>query len=262
METTAALIISTYNWPQALDLCLQSVLNQSLLPREIIIADDGSTSETRVIVEKYKKLLPVPVKHVWHEDRGFRLAEIRNRAIVKSESEYLIFIDGDTILDRDFVSDHVFFSRTDRFITGSRILVGETLTSALLKGVPIRFRFFSNSFSNKLNAIRNRRIASLYMKPGRNIYDVRGCNLSMWRKDLLHVDGFDQQYTGWGREDSDLVARLLNSGKKRSKLKFAAVQYHLYHQPLSRESVERNDAILRETLVQNRVKALKGISCL
>ena len=82
---TVSLIISTYNWPRALYLCLDSVMQQSVLPDEILIADDGSGMETRDVVRHFERISPVPVRHIWHEDRGFRVAAIRNKAIAAQQ---------------------------------------------------------------------------------------------------------------------------------------------------------------------------------
>ena len=100
-----SLIISTYNWPEALDLVLKSVLRQTTMPSKVIIADDGSKAETRLLVEEYKKIFSVPLIHVWQEDNGFRLATIRNKAISNSNFTYIIQIDGDVILNKNFIKD-------------------------------------------------------------------------------------------------------------------------------------------------------------
>lgn len=103
---TVSLIIATYNWPEALELSLMSALNQSQLPNEILVADDGSTEETKQLVEKYKAISKVRLLHVWQEDEGFRLAKIRNRAIAACTGDYVIQVDGDIIMHPDFVKDH------------------------------------------------------------------------------------------------------------------------------------------------------------
>ena len=119
---STSLIISTYNRSDALELCVKSVLRQSLLPDEIIIADDGSKAASS----------EVTIIHVWHEDLGFRLASIRNKAIAKASKEYIIQIDGDIVLHKDFVKDHVHFAKKGSFVTGSRVLIREGLTQKML----------------------------------------------------------------------------------------------------------------------------------
>ena len=122
---TVSLIISTYNWPRALYLCLDSVMQQTVMPTEILIADDGSGISTRDVVKHFENISPVPVHHIWHEDRGFRLAAIRNKAIAASSGEYVIQIDGDLILHRHFIQDHIIFARKGCFVTGSRGIITE-----------------------------------------------------------------------------------------------------------------------------------------
>jgi glycosyltransferase involved in cell wall biosynthesis len=108
---TCTLIISTYNWPKALNLVLLSVLNQRQLPTEIVIADDGSKEETKNLIDSYRDKLSIPIKHVWHEDVGFRLAKIRNKAIATALGDYIIQIDGDVILHPYFIKDHLDFAK-------------------------------------------------------------------------------------------------------------------------------------------------------
>ena len=115
---TVSLIISTYNWPRALYLCLDSVMQQTVMPTEILIADDGSGISTRDVVKHFENISPVPVHHIWHEDRGFRLAAIRNKAIAASSGEYVIQIDGDLILHRNYIQDHILSNRKGCFVTG------------------------------------------------------------------------------------------------------------------------------------------------
>src|SRR5690606_26502649 len=103
MERSVSLIISTYNWPEALNLCLKSVSNQVRLPDEIIIADDGSKTATRVIIDAFRDQLSIPVHHVWQEDMGFRKCMILNKAVQKASFPYIVQIDGDVILDPNFM---------------------------------------------------------------------------------------------------------------------------------------------------------------
>ncbi len=262
MKTIPALIVSTYNWPEALELCFRSIASQTILPGEVIVADDGSGSSTREVIQKYKHLLPVPVRHVWHEDKGFRLAEIRNRAILQAESDYLIFIDGDVILDKNFIADHVYFRKFNHFITGSRVLINAGLTKRYLAGMPFRYHLKRKGFRNRLNGLRNRMLARIFLRTDDNCMNVRGCNLAFWKRDLLETDGFNQEFTGWGREDSELAARLINAGRKRLKLKFAAVQFHLHHNQRNQDQLSRNNALLEKTLKLKITRAGVGISSL
>lgn len=116
-----SLIISTYNSPEALRVTLESVLRQAIYPREIIIADDGSDESTATVIKEFTSKSPVPLRHVWHENRGFRLAAIRNRAIAAATGDYIVQIDGDIILDPFFIADHIDSARNGHFVCGSRV---------------------------------------------------------------------------------------------------------------------------------------------
>lgn len=254
-----ALIISTYNWPDALRLCLKSVCVQSILPDEIIIADDGSDESTKQMIDMFSKNENVLIKHVWQEDKGFRLAQIRNKAIKNADSEYLIFIDGDIILHPDFVKDHINNRKQNTFITGSRVLLSEGETRKRLNSGEYKFSNHNYTARNKLNGIRNRFLSLLFSGKDYGIYNVRGCNMSFWKNDLWEVNGFDEQFTGWGREDSDLSLRMLNSAKTKYKLKFSALQYHLFHNEQDRNTLNHNDRILNDTISQKRKKSVIGL---
>lgn len=102
-----SLVISTYNWKEALGLCLLSVTRQTVIPTEVIIADDGSRSDTKLLIEEFKNHFPCPIKHVWHEDNGWRKCIIMNKAFAVCEGDYIIEIDGDIIMHSHFIEDHV-----------------------------------------------------------------------------------------------------------------------------------------------------------
>lgn len=115
-----SLIITTYNWPDALRLSLMSVVAQTRVPDEVIIADDGSGEETRQLICEMAKDFPCVLKHAWQEDRGFRAAESRNNALRQCEGDYVIMIDGDIVMHPHFVEDHVVMARNGYYTIGSR----------------------------------------------------------------------------------------------------------------------------------------------
>ena len=129
-----ALLISTYNWPEALELVLKSILKQSQFPDEILIADDGSKEDTRSLIESYKNKIAIPVIHFWQEDEGFKKSHILNKAIANSKVDYIIQIDGDCIMHKDFVKDHISRAEESVFLFGSRVNIKKeslVLTSKL-----------------------------------------------------------------------------------------------------------------------------------
>ena len=98
-----SVVVTTFNRPDALHLVLAALTQQTLLPNEVIIADDGSTEETRQLIVQLKTTLNYPIKHVWQADEGFRAAKIRNQAVLQANYDYLIFLDGDCVPFPDFI---------------------------------------------------------------------------------------------------------------------------------------------------------------
>tara|TARA_B110000967_G_C18857217_1_gene547938 strand:- start:1100 stop:1900 length:801 start_codon:yes stop_codon:yes gene_type:complete len=258
------LIICTYNWPEALNLVLSSVVKQSIMPNEIIIADDGSTQSTAKVLEKLSSQISVPVIHSWQEDLGCRISHSRNRAIAKSNFEYIIMIDGDTVLHQDFIKDHINFAKQGVYLQGSRALLQEKFTKNVFKeNLFIKPSYFSSHTKNKLNLIRLPYISLLisFFK-NKNINRIRGCNFSIYKQDILKVNGFNEEMITWGREDSEFVQRLFNSGIYKQHLKFSGIQYHLFHNERvlnSQDSANANNIFLENTVNKNLVRCKFGI---
>ncbi len=258
---SVSVIIPTYNWPEALNLCLQSVLTQSVLPDEIIIADDGSKQDTCHLINNIKDKSTVPIIHVWQEDNGFRLAQIRNKAIAKSSKDYIIQIDGDVILHKDFIKDHIRFARKGSFVSGSRVIIGKELATQIISSQSTNVSIFTKGTRSKLNGIHIPAFSFIQEKYKRNdILYVRGCNMAFWREDLLKVNGYNEEMTGWGREDNELACRLTNAGIKKRIIKFAGIVFHIYHHIRSRTSLNKNDEILQQTIQSKSTWCTNGIN--
>ena len=258
-----SLIVATYNWKEALELVLLSVLKQTYLPLEIIVADDGSKEDTKELIDIYRSKFTIPLVHVWHQDKGFRLAAIRNKAIKKAKGNYIIQIDGDVILHKNFIKDHILHAKKNVFLVGSRVLLGEEISEKRIASKKIIFNFFTKEITNRHYTLRIPLLSKILKSPTDNlqkvITSVRGCNMSFWKKDLLDINGYDESMIGWGREDSEISARLINIGLEKHKLKFSGIQYHIYHQENSREGVNLNDNILDKTVNNNVAFAKNGI---
>lgn len=257
---TTSLVIATYNWPQALDLVLDSVRKQSILPTEVLVADDGSGEETRRVVERHAADFPVPLRHVWHEDRGFRLAAIRNRATAAAIGDYLLQIDGDILLHPRFVEAHQATWRRGSYVQGSRVLLTESRTREVLATGCTHIPWWSGGLQNRVNALYLPWLVGAVRGPTDPLRRTRGCHMAFWRDDLLAANGYDEAMVGWGREDSELAARLINAGVRRRNLKFSAVAYHLWHREASREAVAQNHAIYMETVRTGRTRCAMGIA--
>jgi glycosyltransferase involved in cell wall biosynthesis len=259
-QLKTSLIITTYNRKDALELVLLSVMKQSVLPNEVIIADDGSRDDTLRLVDGYKNIFPIPLIHCWHEDIGFRLSAIRNKAIRMAKYEYVIMIDGDIVLPKNFVRGHRDHAWKGQFIQGSRVLLMKDRTEKILQEKGMYVSAISSDIANRLNAIESKFLSSIfsYFRKGHN--NVRGANLSFWRDDLISVNGFNEDFVGWGREDSEFAVRMANKGIRRKHVKFASFGYHLYHPENSRKQLAVNDAILMKTIREKFSRCENGIA--
>jgi glycosyltransferase involved in cell wall biosynthesis len=229
-KASVALLVTTYNWPEALSLVLDSVLIQTVLPDEIIIADDGSGEATRAVVDAFKNKTAIPVRHFWHPDEGFRKTIIINQAITGTSSDYIIQIDGDIVLHELFIEDHISEAEKGYYIRGSRVLLPEFTTKQYLRtGNFEPVSTFGKGVRNRINSLRIPFLAPLLIKKSRRSRNWIGCNCAFWREDFLKVNGYNNELKGWGHEDIELAARFINSGLYQKKVKLKAVCYHLYH---------------------------------
>ncbi|TCD48923.1 glycosyltransferase family 2 protein [Chlorobium sp. N1] len=254
-----SLVITTYNWPEALELSLMSALRQTEPPDEVIVADDGSRPDTAELVERYRRSAPVPVVHVWQEDLGFRAAASRNRAIAAACGEYVVIVDGDMVLHCDFIRDHKRLARRKTFIQGSRVMVSEEATRERLLSKDIGISPFGRGIGNRKSALRLPWLAGMLARTTEHLRGIRSCNMSFFREDCIRVNGFNEDFTGWGREDSEFAVRMLNSGVLRRNVRFSAIAAHLWHRENARQSLPENDRLLEEAITEKRVRCPNGI---
>ena len=236
--TRASLVVTTYNWPSALDLVLESVLAQNRGPAEVLVADDGSGGDTATLVAHYVPRFAergVPLQHVWQEDLGFRAGAIRNRAIAEASAPYILLIDGDCVLHHDFVRSHLAFARPGHFVQGTRVLLDEEQTRHAIAERRMHWSVLDRGVRNRVNALSVPVLSPLVPTSADPLTGVRSANMGFWRSDALRVNGFDERFVGWGREDSEFVVRLTNAGVRRRKLKFGGIVYHLWHPEQPRE---------------------------
>lgn len=263
MKPVISLVISTYNRPSALNIVLQSVLLQEKYCDEIIIADDGSGDDTKSVINEFSSKFKNPVKHVWHEDNGYRLGEIRNKAIIESNGDYIVQIDGDCILHPMFIKDHVRFAKAGTFVFGTRTLLDRDFTDNLLDKKILSFPLNAGRhLSKKINSFHNNllsRLLYIVQRGRKNYLYVKGCNMAFWKKDFLKVNGYNEDILGWGKEDNELALRLLNMGLSIRAVKCSAIQYHLFHEEINRCDLTRNEEILKQTEKLGLKYALNGI---
>lgn len=270
MADLISVIVATYNRPDALDAVLRSLAAQTDRNFEIIVADDGSQAETGRIVAAWAKRARVPVKHAWHEDNGFRLAEIRNRAIRVSSGRYCIFLDGDCLVRPGFVASHRELARPGWFVTGSRLLLSRELTRRVLEDglTPERWglaKWMAQRLRgrvNRLGPLLLPRSSFSGRRRARRWRGARGSNMAFWRRDLDAVDGFDAAFIGWGREDSDIFVRMIRNGIRRRDGRLGATVLHLWHPEADRSQLKANQRQLEQSLAEKRVRAQQGLSWL
>ncbi|PHI39653.1 glycosyl transferase [Actinobacillus succinogenes] len=265
---TASLIVTTYNRPDALQLVLNSVSAQRVLPDEVIVADDGSTQETKAVIDAFAARCPVPVKHAWQPDDGFRLAESRNRALSMATGDYIVIIDGDMVMHPEFIADHKKAAKKGVYIQGGRIVLPEGKTAELLTA-PDSYRALKwyekgleKRFEKRFSAIHCPLLANLLLKKEkRHFYkNIRGCNMGFFREEALAINGFNNDFVGWGREDSEFVARFFNNGGKIATIKFAAIAYHLWHNEAPRAALPENDRLLANAMKSNVIRVENGVA--
>ena len=255
----SSLIVTTFNWPAALDLTLKSIARQSVAPGEVIVADDGSGPETAQVVERWKGRMAAPLQHLWQPHEGFRLARSRNRAIAAATGDYLVIVDGDMVLHRHFVADHLNAARPGSFIQGVRLLTEGGTAERMLREGGLDLHLFSRGIRRRRHAVRNLALSRLLFWEREGQSAIRGCNQAYWKSDLLHVNGFNEAFVGWGREDNEIAARLYNVGVRRRNLKFQALAIHLHHSPRQPQGVNPNDAILRQAIERGETWCRQGL---
>lgn len=270
MAALISVIVTTYNREDALAAVLRSLGRQTDPDFEVIVADDGSGPGTAALVEAAKATIGHRVEHVWHEDRGFRAGEIRNRAILAARGDYIVFLDGDCIARPDFIAMHRRLAEPGAFVAGNRILLSRDLTAKVLREgqapetwgcatwIAERFR----GGINRLSALVKLPLGPLRRLRRKEWRGARSANLAIWRRDLLTVDGYDADYAGWGKEDSDIVVRLLRAGVARKDGNFATGVIHLWHAEADRSALPENERKLAQIIEGESIRARRGLSAL
>ncbi len=240
---------------------LDSVARQRQAPGEVIIADDGSGAATLAVIAGFLGAAAIPVQLVSQPHQGFRAARLRNLAIAASTADYLVFIDGDMLLHPEFIADHARHARRGHFTQGVRVRTNVRLTRRLLDS-PGKWPTALSRGTGLLRRaylLRAPALAPLCRGLGNHLVAVKSCNQGFWRDDLIRVNGFDEDFVGWGPEDKELCARLENAGTRRQTLLFGGIACHLHHPPASRERLAENLARLERTRRERRVRCEHGV---
>ena len=243
-----SVVVTTYNRSEALKPVLRALSQQDDKGFEIIIADDGSSSEHRLEITRSAALCDVPVVHVWHPDVGFTAGRVRNRGVAAARGAYIVFLDGDCVPETDFVWQHRRLMEPGCFVNGSRVMLSPSFTEEVVsKGISLQGRS-PLYWLRKWLAGEASKITGLLRLPdgsSREICEfkwsgIRSCNMGVWRSNFEGVNGFDESFVGWGHEDADFVLRLHNSGVVRKNGFCATEVYHLWHPESSRAQESTN----------------------
>lgn len=258
MKPKVSLIISFYNKIDILIKVLESVALQTEQDIEVLIADDGSSED---VVNEIKQIIPTfsfPIIHIWHKDKGWRKNTILNKAVVAAKSDYLVFIDGDCILEPHFIEEHYNARKQGEVVTGRRVLLTPKTTTYLLQqklykhsfGIGLFFRLLNETLFHHQKTQMEQMIRlpkwfrTLFIRERKRY--ILGCNFSLYKSDLLSVNGFDERflYPGYG-EDIDLEFRLARKGIPAKSRKCQLVQFHCYHKHFDTD-YEPNKLLLKQ----------------
>lgn len=248
MTGLISVIVTTYNWPEALAACLQSLADQEDRHFEVIVADDGSGETTGRLIAGFIAAAGMEIRHIFHEDRGFRAGTIRNKAAAASRGSYLLFLDGDCAVFPNFIGRHRRLAETGYFVPGNRLLLSESFTAwALQQKIALHRQSAGFFLKHWLKRNINRLLPLLHLpfdhwryRYPQDWQKAMTCNLGVWKQDFVAVNGFDELFEGWGYEDSDLVIRLIHHGIKRKEGRFAAPVLHLWHRQNDRSQHDSN----------------------
>ncbi|MCM0604881.1 MAG: glycosyltransferase [Xanthomonadaceae bacterium] len=265
-----SVILSTFRMTKQLEMVLESLSRQTYRQFEVILCEDDENVETNEVVKKFKRTHPeVNLKHITQKNQGFRKCRILNQGIIQSSGDLLVFLDGDCVVHPGFINDHAKNYEPGFYLAGRRIDLEETVTKKL-NVESVKKGFFDyinldwiiarmNSQSDKLH--RMLRVESPLLRKLlqlNKVTDLKGCNFSVSKTDILAINGFDESYEGYGREDTDVELRLKNLGLKIKSLRGLALQFHLWHP--RREFTQMNESLLESVKKEKRIEAIKGLS--
>ncbi len=266
----ASVIISTYNSPAWLEKVLWGYSVQTVLDFEIVIADDGSTKETKELLDKMSEATQLSIRHVWHKDEGFQKTKILNKAILATKTDYCIFTDGDCVPRKDFVEIHLKHSKKGYFLSGGHFPLSLELSNRISKNNIINQNVFDlkwlkseglkNSFKNvKLTKFKSISSIINLITPTKATWN--GGNASAWKNDIVAVNGFDERMQ-YGGEDREFGERLINYGLKPKRIRYFAICIHLEHERgyVNAAAWKKNNSIRQATQNEKTIRTQFGLN--
>lgn len=247
-----SVVITTYNRSDALMVVLDALSRQTDKVFEVVVADDGSHDVHRSQIFESDLAKSLQVVHVWHPDVGFTASRIRNRGASVSSGKYIIFLDGDCVPETDFIARHKALAQPGYLVNGSRVLLSPVFAKQVLARVEnvccrsVMFWLWQRfqGRANKLTGLL--RLPDWHGRVQQNFSwkGIRSCNMAVWRRDFVLVDGFDESFVGWGHEDADFVLRLQNAGVLRKNGFCATEVFHLWHSEAARDQESYNSRLV------------------
>jgi glycosyltransferase involved in cell wall biosynthesis len=252
------LILSTYNQPAALVKVFQGLQQQTRQPDEFIIADDGSGEPTRKVIDDWRRASGRPVQHLWHTDDGFRKTVILNKAVAAATGDYLVLTDADCAPHRRFIADHTALAERGYWVQGRRCFVEEKFVAEFEPG---KTSVLPWMLAGRITGgPKGLRLPFPIIRRDTKQRGIIGCNMAFWRDDVVAVNGFDEEYNGWGiGEDSDIGTRLYHLGRPRKFVYGRAIIYHLNHPLLPRGHFPASEARLQETIRSGKIRCARGL---
>jgi cellulose synthase/poly-beta-1,6-N-acetylglucosamine synthase-like glycosyltransferase len=268
MQSTS-IIISTYNQSDFIDKVLTGYNCQIYSDFDIIIADDGSSKDTKNIIGYFKDNTSLDIKHIWHQDEGFQKSIILNKAIQASKSDYLIFSDADCIPNQSFVQTHINLAAQGYFLSGGHFPLNSSISNLITEDNISSQQCFNKTFlllngqrlsKNYFKMLKRKLLSAFLDKITPTNSTFNGNNTSAWRTDILKVHGFDERMK-YGGLDRELGYRLNNMGIQSKQIRNRSTCLHFYHdRPYKNSiSIKKNLSIIHETITNKNIYTSFGI---
>lgn len=265
-SASVAVVITTYNNPTSLELCLASFSRQSFTSFEVFIADDGSKEETRELILKMKREVTFQIYHIWHPDEGYRKAKINNtvfRQLDPKRYPVILCVDHDVIVHRRFVEDHFRVHQAAEFkpllFMGRRVDLGPKLTSKINRQTVLSFTqglnldlLVASLLGDTKNVLRSVRVDGpkwwIHLLKRDRVYDLLGSNFSISTQLMIEINGYNEDFKSYWGEDGDLFVRVRNRGVLMEGRMGYAIQWHLYHKRLEETPahIEKYQTLLKD----------------
>jgi len=225
--------MSTYQRPQHLRRALESIALQEGVESklELVITDDGSTDETAQVVEQFARTVPFRVGFTTHPHTTFRLSRCRNEGAKASTAPYLLFLDGDCILPRDHVRVHLARRKKGTVMAGDCCRLDQASSERVTSEVIRSGEFQAWAPQSETRRLRKLDVSASFYRLIRHPTKPKlfGNNVGIWRSDFELVNGYDENFQGWGCEDDDLRNRLRKAGVQIECILRWTQTYHLWH---------------------------------